>query len=440
MTNVPPFTKDPSDYNTDTLWNLMAFATQAASGAILTIGLYFYSGATYLGIFNQLYAIFVIAGQLFVFGLHDSVSKHSAEYFYDTIESARLTLAVLFVGIVAALIGSAVVLIGANTFAKYFYSEPVQFGLLWMAPGIFFFVINKVLLGLFNGRQKFKRFAIVQSLRAVTLVSLVFFVVLTELYIGYLGLCFTLTELVIFVSQINITFSIWRKSHESLNSFWDVRFWMKRHITFGTLSMPHGFLSESFIRIDILVLAFFVGDAAIGIYSFASFFVEGVYQIPVLIRNVTNPRLVRILGNRDRTELWKQVKKSSGLSFLFTIILCVIIASGLSYIGQYLDIENLDTLLAIMMIIFPGLIVYSLFIPFDYAVLQGGKPALQSLYMFMVSLLNVMANLILIPTYGLIGAAIGTTISMAVSGGILIAFIYFVFNIPDWPKHNLQNK
>jgi len=431
---------DPSDYRTDTLWNLMAFVIQASAGAILTIGLFFYSGSEHLGIFNQLYAIFVVAGQLFVLGLNDSAQKHSAEYFTDTGESARLALMVLILGSIGALIGACLIFIGAHTIAIKFYSEQVQLGLFWIAPGIFLFVINKVLLGLLSGRQRFRRFAIVQSLRATALVIFVFTVVLADISIGYIGICFTLAELIVLISQIDFVASIWRKGRVATQSISDYRHWGTNHFIFGTLSMPHGFLSESFIRIDILTLAFFVDDATIGIYSFAAFFVEGVYQLPVLVRNITNPRLVRLFQDKNKIGFWQQVKKSSGLSFLLTIVLSATIFGSISLLGQFVHIENLETLRNLMVIIFAGLIIYSLFIPFDYALLQGGKPAVQSLYMLAVNSLNLAANVILIPTYGLMGAAMGTAIAMGVSGIFLVAFLFYTFDFNNWPHNNDQNK
>lgn len=430
--------RDPSDYKTDTIWNLVAFAIQAAAGAILTIGLFFFSGAEYLGIFNQLYAIFVVAGQFFVFGIHDSVLKHSAEFYSDKIESERLAFTALILGCIGALIGFGVILVGANTITEKFYSQHVQFGLILMSPGIFLFVINKVLLGLLNGRQQFKQFAIAQALRAIALVIFVFSVTISDIEIGYIGACFTLAELTVFFSQIRFTASIWRGRRNSIESILDMKFWGKTHFTFGILSLPHGFLSESFIRIDILVLAFFVDDATIGIYSFAAFFVEGVYQISILVRNITNPRLVRILRNRDRTGLWVQAKKSCSLSFLLTLTLSAIIFGLVSFIGPFFDVEQMDTISVLMSVIFPGLIVYSLFVPLDYALLQGGKPAVQSTYMLTISLLNLALNIILIPVFGFIGAAIGTAIAMSTSGIFLMVFLYFTFSILEWPKKSNQ--
>jgi len=439
MTKPSLPTKDPSDYRNDTLWNLTALAIQAASGAGIVIGLFFYSGSEYLGIFSQFYAIFVVAGQFFVFGIHDSVLKHSAEYYFDKIESDRLAFIALALGSIGAVIGFWLVLLGANFIAEKFYSQKVQFGLIWMAPGIFLFVLNKVLLGLLCGRQKFKQFSIAQALRSVSLALLVSMVIILDISAGYLGACFTFSELMVLFLQMKFVFSIWQSGRNLIKSKLDFKFWAKSHLTFGALSMPHGFLSESFIRVDILVLAFFIDDAAIGVYSFAAFFVEGIYQISILFRNITNPRLVRLIGNKDRIGLWKQAKKSSGLSILITILLSIFTLGGFLIIGEFIDIKEIETIKLLMYIIFPGLIIYSLFVPFDYALLQGGKPSIQSAYMLTITLLNVSLNILLIPLFGYIGAAIGTAIALTISGCLLMVFLHLTFNIFAWPKIKTQD-
>ena len=299
--------KDPSNYSTDTFWSLVSFSVQIAAGAILNFSLFFIYGTEPLGVFNQLYAIFVISGQLFVFGLNDSVLKHSAEFIFDETEGVFLAVTALLLALFMGVIGGGLIALGALLVGSNFYSEAVQTGLFYMIPGTCLFVMNKVIFGLLNGRQLFKRFAFAQALRATVLVILVLYAVKMGLSLGLIGICFTITEVIVLFSQTGFLMKIHREFKGTKYSDRCFRRWGIAHLKFGSLSMPHGFLSESFIRIDILVLAFYLDDSAIGLYSFASFFVEGVYQLPVIIRNVTNPRLVHIFSERDLSALWKLV-------------------------------------------------------------------------------------------------------------------------------------
>ena len=71
----------------DAIWNYSAFGIMALTGVILNFFIAWKMGLEALGIFNQIYAIYVVLGQLAAFGIHDSVQKHIAEYADDKLTS-----------------------------------------------------------------------------------------------------------------------------------------------------------------------------------------------------------------------------------------------------------------------------------------------------------------------------------------------------------------
>ncbi|MBT4463236.1 MAG: hypothetical protein HOC60_01005, partial [Rhodospirillaceae bacterium] len=73
-----------SKFLTDTAWNYGAFAVMAASGVILNFFIAVSFGVETLGVFNQIYAVYVISAQFAVMGFHDSAQKHTAELDDDT--------------------------------------------------------------------------------------------------------------------------------------------------------------------------------------------------------------------------------------------------------------------------------------------------------------------------------------------------------------------
>ena len=64
----------------DTAWNYGAFALMAGTGVILNFFIAIRFGVETLGIFNQIYAVYIVAAQLSVFGIHDSAQNHTAEH------------------------------------------------------------------------------------------------------------------------------------------------------------------------------------------------------------------------------------------------------------------------------------------------------------------------------------------------------------------------
>src|SRR5262249_51730181 len=85
--------------------------------------------------------------------------------------------------------------------------------------------------------------------------------------------------------------------------------WLRRHIDFGLRSVLGGVAVELNTRIDVLILGVFTNDSAVGIYSFAAFFVEGILQLPQLSRRLVDPVLTKLVIKGDTTELGAFMRK-----------------------------------------------------------------------------------------------------------------------------------
>lgn len=91
---------------TDIAWSMGSLVVLAASGILINLVIAAFRDASALGAFNQAYAIYIVASQIAVFGLHYSVLRHAALYDRDTEERGRLLVNAstwsLTLGIVAA--------------------------------------------------------------------------------------------------------------------------------------------------------------------------------------------------------------------------------------------------------------------------------------------------------------------------------------------------
>lgn len=416
-------------YFADTGWNFVTFFVQGGTGALLTFVLMFVSGPGALGVFNQLYAVYAILGQLAAFGLQDSGQKHIAEFLgkdkvRSTIGTSNLICAAAAGFLFAALAAAASPLIGTAT-----HSPQVGAGTLLLAPGLMFFAINKTVLGIFNGEQRMKLYAFGHSLRAALVVAFCLFVVFRGLPPARFGLCFTLAEFVLLLSLAPFLGDYLTRFDAA-----GIRRWIREHFSFGLRSLPHAFFLETFLRIDILILALFLPDAAVGVYSFAAFFVEGVFQVPHLIRTVTNPMLVKVVLERDRPALIRTALRSMGTSAALTALIAAAVLILYPVFIPLFPLMEAGTGYRLLRLLLAGLLVYSVFIPVDNILLQGGRPGLQSLYRTLSTAVNVALNFILIPRFGLIGAAAATAASFALAGPLVCWMAYSSFQIGSWPR------
>ena len=151
------------------------------------------------------------------------------------------------------------------------------------------------------------------------------------------------------------------------------------------------------------MLAIFVGDKEIGIYSFAAMFIEGLFQLSVVIRTVANPILVQLIIQKNISLLINFVRKVAPLSMAIYLI----VACAIWFCFPFLEIIYPNTLIVesreIILILSIGLLIYSAFIPVEYVFLQSGMPGKQSILFLINITFNLILNLALIPFLGIKG-------------------------------------
>ncbi|MED5396641.1 MAG: polysaccharide biosynthesis C-terminal domain-containing protein [Pseudomonadota bacterium] len=395
----------------DTAWNYGAFALMASTGIILNFFIAARLGIEALGIFNQIYAVYIVTAQLAVFGTHDSAQKYVAEYANDKTTKALITIAAILLagsfGLVAA-----IAIFGVSEIIGHLVdSSPVGKGIALAAPGLFLFAINKVLMAVLNGERRMKTFAVAQGARVAVILVSCLIIGMLRMPAHVLGASFTIAELAIFPLLLAVVRPRLR-GHFLGNGLAD---WLARQFRFSVRAVANGFLAESYIRVDIVMLGVFVSDRDVGIYSFAALFSEGLYQVPVVIRTIANPVLVRLVLVRDLLKLSRFVRRV----MLFSLGIFFAAAAAVLAIFPYLAPYFPDFLIAksysILVILAGGLFIYSAFIPLDFILMQAGMPGRQSSLMTVNVCLNVALNLALIPVYGIQGAASATAISFAFS-------------------------
>ena len=404
----------------DTAWNYSAFALMAGTGIILNFFIAIQFGVETLGVFNQIYAVYIVAAQLAAFGMHDSAQKHTAEHHGQEDERQLIArsanLAALLIGAGVAL----VIYLAAPLIGRVVNSASVGLGIAWAAPGLLFFALNKVQMGILNGERRMQAFAVMQGMRVLTILSVIVVAEAQEWPSHLLGASFTIAELVIF-GPLLILVRPWQGSGNATG----VRNWRRRHLNFGAKALPNGFLAESYVRVDVLMLAIFVSDEAVGVYSFAAMFIEGLYQVPTVIRTVVNPVLVRLIDAGDRRALAR-----FGRRVMIMSLGVFVIAAGLAYLifpslGPFFPDDLASRAYPVLSIIIFGLVIYAAFVPLDFMLMQAGQPGWQSALMSLNISVNAALNITLIPIYGIHGAAVATATAFAVSAVTLNSAVWW---------------
>lgn len=385
----------------DALWSYMAFAIMALSGVALNFTLGMTRGAEAVGVFNQTMAFYVIASHFAVFGMHNSVLYFCSAY--PRHANTILRKAILPVFFVASAV-SAAGFIFAPFIARALESPNLVLSLQLASLALLFFAFNKVVLAYLNSGLRMKVYAIAQSLRYLIILVCIIYICFEDIALSFLGITFLISEVV--VSSFLLFLLARYKVFRTLQGPSDLR---KMLIRFSYRSAGAGLLNEINLRIDVLVLGFFMSDQVVGLYSFAAIFVEGFYNVGLVIRNILNPYLVKAIKSGSYSDLEYFVKRMHPFNLIvsLTIFACVYFLYD-PIIVDLLNMKDFAHAKDIIVVLFLFMSVYFLFIPFEEIVLISGRPLVHTAIYLGVISFNLLFNIVLIPQYGVMGAALST--------------------------------
>lgn len=410
-------------FKRDILWNALSFVFMAMGGVALNILLLTCYGAETLGAFNQVYAIYILLAQFAAFGLYLSVLRHVSENADDLQVCGQVLSSALALGALIAGLCCLVSYLAAPYAGMVLDSESVASGLTYAIAGLWCFALNKILLAFLNGMRFMRAFALFQIYRFAAMPLFLGLLALLD-QPGYISpVVFTLAECSLFMGlmvYILLRFPI---------SLPGVR-WLRQHLSFGGKSLVGGAVAEANTRVDVLLLGAFCSDKVVGVYSFAAMLAEGIDQIPGIFRVNFNPLVTRHVTSGHLAELRALVRRFlaryiplsllGGLAAVFIFpVLVAILAQETEVAGGWW----------VYVVLLTGVVLRSGYAVFWEIPTQSGYPGYQTLQVTMVLLSNIALNAVLVPLFGMHGAAVATATSLVLSVVYLRLTVYRVLRI-----------
>lgn len=182
---------------------------------------------------------------------------------------------------------------------------------------------------------------------------------------------------------------------------------------FGRYAAGTNLSSMLFHRVDILMIAYFMDPVAIAIYHL-TMKVMGYAELPMqAISQFIYPRLVHGLHAKGKQHLPQMYSQSIVMLLIFIIpISLVLFIFHKTFIlllssEEYLNAGELIIILSFAMLFKPWGRIFGLSLD------ALGKPQINFMMLIFSLVVNVTLNFLLIPSYGLLGGALATAISIA---------------------------
>lgn len=400
-------------------WNLVSVFLLGAVGLGLNFLIGGWWGAEALGSFTLVtipFFAFAVAGAC---GLQYAALRAVAEQPDDRPRVAAVTVGALVPGLVLAALVTILFILLRGPMGDLLESPAVTAGVLYAAPGLFCFAVNKIILGVTNGLRRMRAYAMYTSLRYTLIaVGLVLARVL-ELRAEQLPVIWTIAECSLFVVLLVELFS----TVDVLRGFsGDWRRWAREHLDFGTRGVLATLASEVNSKIDVWLLGVALPDSRVGIYSLASALYEGAMQIAVVLQNNLNPIIAKSLAEGDRSAVEALSRRVRKWFVPAMVAMCGIAAFCYPFlIPQLLGDPAFADGAPVFGIMMAGLALASPWLPVNQFLLMASRPGWYTVSISIVLATNFVGNLALIPLFEVRGAAVATATSMVVSA--LLVFV-----------------
>jgi O-antigen/teichoic acid export membrane protein len=411
-------------FSGDVLWNVGGLGVAGVCGVAVNYWLGVAYGASALGVFNQVYAIYIVFSQLAVLGVHGSVLYEVAAR-PDPRERASIVSSALVLTVGLGVAMAAVFLAVTRPFADLLDSADVATGMVWAAPGLVCFALNKVAMAALNGVQRMRAYAVFQAGRVLLMAAGLGGCIALHVRPSTLPVILTIGEgTTLVLALFTIRDLVARPSRSELGR------WGRAHLRFGARGFLSGLFGELNTRIDIIILGAFASDALVGAYSLAALVAEGMYQVLIALRTNYAPIMVRLLVRRDDAELGRVLRKARDRTYAGSAALGALAALGYALIIPHVARDpDLARSWVYFAIVIAGMVAASGYTPFNQLLLWAGRPGWHTVMIVIVVASSAAACTALVATAGATGAACAVAFTYAASVVVLKQMVARVLDL-----------
>lgn len=390
-------------FSRDVIWNIASLGIVGVFGIANNVVIGMVHGSAALGVFNQVFALYLLLSQFAVLGVHGSVLTYGAAETDPRAQRTISTAGLLLVCVQAIVVATSFLLLRTRI-ASLLGSDAVGEGILWAAPGIVFLALNKILLATLNARRRMRWYAVFQAGRVVFMSLGVGGALLLDAPTSALPVALLIGDGIVFLgASVIVRDQLGGASRAALQE------WVGRHWRFGLRGFMSGLFAELNTRLDVIVLGAFAADAIVGAYSFASLLAEGIYQVLIALRTNYAPLIVQHLARGEHASLLHMIRNGRNRTYLAASGMLVIAVLGYALLVPWFTTDPLlqDSWMYFAVLL-GGMAASAGYTPFNQLLLWAGRPGWHTISIASIVSVSAASNLALASSLGALGSAIAT--------------------------------
>jgi O-antigen/teichoic acid export membrane protein len=400
----------------------------AISGYVFAFVVSKYGADTY-GIYELAFTALMILSVIVKWGLDGATVRFTQEYLVlgDKGKIRSLVSKSVFTIFISALVVGLLFFLLRKSLAEAFDEPNLEKAYVWVAVGLLPFVLLQYYSEALRALKNIKAFSVFQVGSVLILASAIF-ILLKDIALSK-GEIATLAFVISTAVFAFGAYLVFQKSFRiRVGDIPAEQIDFKSVLKVGVPLLISGSLFLVISWTDTLMIGYYKSSTDVGIYRIAFKVATLITFIQFAVNSIAAPTIASLYAEDDLTALRKYIKYIGVINaaFAIPITLFIIVFSEplLNLFGaEYTSGMVLLPILAI------GQLVNALAGPVMYILNMTGKEKLSQRIMIWMTGLNIILNVVLIPRYGIVGAAIATTISMVTWNVIAAFYVYKYYKV-----------
>jgi len=385
------------------------------------------------GLVSTSLALFTIASTVALLGFTNSLTRQIS-YYLNTDRAERvksLIFSAYGISSTLAIVAGTIIFIFSDQLAVNTFNNPkLTIFLKYFGASIFFFVWIKLAASIFKAYKRMIWYTLTQDVfRFGAILIAVLLVILLHQPVKSLGFAYFAAFLVVGVlGTVAAIYMTPVKKYPAESPFSEAPNLFAFSWPLMLASIIHMFL----FRVDILMIGYFLNQTQVGIYNAA---VPIGQLLTIIISSFTPfllPTMTEYFAQNDIDNLNKTFAISTKWVFLFTIPAFSLMLFFPDFFLVVIFGKQFLEAALVLQIISAGFLLAASVGPTGNLLITVGKTHLNLINNLVVIVINIVLNLLLIPRFGIYGAAIASGFSYAFLNILALVEIYWMHGIQPY--------
>lgn len=402
-------------------------------GFCITILLGRYLGANSLGLYRMSSTVLWIITLVAAIGIPAAIVKYAAEVKGDREKLSQVISSGVFTSLISGIIFIATFYFLSGIFAQIFKMPELSFLLRILAFVFPFTLVSGILLAMFNGLREMKKYNIATIFQSFLLIF--FTLVLFKFGFGVNGA----VAAIVFSAIGDCALLMWFSRGYFVLTLKNYLSMTKKLTTFGFQIFGATIINQINYQADTIFIGYFLTAAHVGQYAVAVGLSRFFWLIPNAIQTITYPATSEYWIEDNQKALQKMIDKS----MKYSTCLLFPIGIGVGVFAQDIIVfifgdGFIDAVLPLKILIIGTIIQGSTIRVIGSSLAGVGRPDISLKLVLVSATTNIVLNALLIPYYGIIGAAFTTTCSLLLNTVLGLFFIMRILGVNLDLKWNVK--